>query len=566
MSSQSEPTVANADTAPTSITISLSGGGYRAAVFAAGSLLAVADSSLRPFVTSVSSVSGGSITSAVTVGGFAEPTIEMPDPMGQRVRLLAGLVQSRAIATESLLRLAKLIPLAPAAVLLLFLAFPDWRSTESVNVFTTSLLALLFTGMILFVFGGQMLTAFPRSWYAVQRAVESLVSHVRGTLESRAGTTLAEISEDESTRRIFCTTDLSEGSHVYFTPGRVLGPNVTGRDPSVFLADIVAASACFPGFRPLTFRRSELGLSGVDPVGPARVHHVGRRFLVGFAGFIGICAIASALTMRIVGPLSGNEDWADKIPILAGILLGGAILAGACAWSLRSQDNLALVDGGVCDNLGTAFALLAKDNRYPALANIAGTDQKGLILVVDASQPFTSLKPGWRGLGELVPLRVQGAQRSVLKLLGNANSAARKHVIQFLLSPGSPTTGAVVSIQQVPSQDDGQDYSDLTERTTRVKTTLDALANEVVRDLLLQSYRLTQSVLVTHGVTLTVKRSEEQLNLLAEPNAGEIAMIYEQAKGPYARKDNKATRNGTVATVLLGFVITFCLMAWAILR
>lgn len=377
--------------------------------------------------------------------------------MGQRVRLLAGLVQTRVIATEYLISMLKPLPLGLAALLLLFLAFPDPRE-ESQKVIWFA--AFILSG-VFFLFATHSplaLTAIPRSWYAVQRAVETLVSQVRGTIGSRAGTTLEDIAQDESTRRIFCTTDLSSGSHVYFTPGHILTPDGTGRNPNVFLSDVVTASACFPGFRPVVFRRTELGLSGIPPARQPRVHHYGRRLLVGLAGFIGVGVILSALAMRLAGPLSDNENWRSTVPIFAAMVLGGAAMASLCARTLWVRDDLTLVDGGVCDNLGTAFALLAQDTRYPDLPRIAGTDKPGLILVVDASQPFTAPEPGWRGFGELIPLRLRGAQRTVLKLLGNANSMARKRAIQLLLSPGFSSAGAIVSIEQIPELGHGQDW------------------------------------------------------------------------------------------------------------
>ncbi|MFE1500457.1 hypothetical protein ACFW89_36015, partial [Streptomyces albidoflavus] len=381
---RSEPSAGGSSGAPARIALSLSGGGYRATIFAAGAMLAVADSSLRTCVTSVSSVSGGSIASAVTVGGFAEPSDEDPDPMGRRVRLLAGLVQTQEIPTENLISLAKKVPQGLTVMLLVAFVYPGWRTPPEPQFAVFGLL-MLFAIIWCTRYGTTSLNAFSASWYAVQRAVETLLWHARGASGSSHGTTLAEIAADEETRRIFCATDLSTGSHVYFTPGRVLTPTEVGRDPNVFVADVVAASACFPGFRPVVFQRAELGLSDGTPPDQPRRHHVGRRWLVGFGAAIGLSTAAAGVILRIFGPL--DAGWAGLF--LAALLLvyGGAV-AMFCARALWIRGDLTLVDGGVCDNLGPAFALLSKDDRYPQLPKLAGADVPGLMLVVDASNLF----------------------------------------------------------------------------------------------------------------------------------------------------------------------------------
>jgi hypothetical protein len=75
----------------TPVVVSLSGGGYRAAAFAAGTLLALHDSALRENVVSISSVSGGSLASALTCGAFNNVAHSSGDPMGDRVRVLTDL-------------------------------------------------------------------------------------------------------------------------------------------------------------------------------------------------------------------------------------------------------------------------------------------------------------------------------------------------------------------------------------------------------------------------------------------------------------------------------------------
>jgi hypothetical protein len=543
---------------PQCLTVSLSGGGYRATAFAAGAMLAVADSSLCARVASVSSVSGGSITSAVTVGGFRAPSDEDPDPMGRRVRLLAGLVQSRAIRTEALLGYG----LAPLFVLgfLIVAVFvmPQWLTLDEP--------AFLFALVFAFVGGGFLaVTAFPHSWYAVQGVVETLVVEARGSAASRHGTELAEIAHDDGTRRIFCATDLASGSHVYLTPGRVLGPDESGRDPCVYLTDVVAASACFPGFRPIVFHRHEVGLTGTPCTAGPRRHRAGTRVLLGIMGVLGLLAAFTAVALRILGPL--DDGWKDLAVAVAVLLIGGgiAILSGRILWI---PDNLILVDGGVCDNLGAAFALLAKDDRYPELPRIAGADTPGLMLVIDASKPFTPADGSFSGLGELIPLRIRGAQRSVLKLLGNANASARKHVIQLLLNTDGPTTGAVVAITDVPGPSDGLDWPEVVKRTQATPTTLDQLDVQTTRDLVLQAYRLTHAVLVAHGVEINKVRSGNDINDLVGGTVPlTVREILGRGKGPYARQVVRVRRiSQAVHLTLSAAVVTGVGWWWLAVR
>jgi hypothetical protein len=520
---------------PSRLSVCLSGGGYRATAFGAGAMLAVADSALRGHVASVSSVSGGSITSAVTVGGFETSRDDEPDPMARRVRLLAGLVQSQAIRTEGLLGYGLAPFLVVAVIVVGLFAMPQWLTLEDPS--------FLFAVVFSIVFGGFLaVTAVPDSLYAVQAAVETLVAEALGTPTAKSGTSLFDIGGFETTRRIFCATDLSSGSHVYLAPRFVLAPGESGRDPHVYVADVVAASACFPGFRPLVFRRDEVGLAGPQTrmnASPRR-HRAGGRALLGLLGIIGLATVPVAVGTRILGPLDGG--WQDFF-LAALALVAGCALAFLSARALWTPGKLVLVDGGVCDNLGAAFALLSSDEHYPELPQLAGAEAPGLMLVVDASKPFVPSDSTVRGLGELVPLRLRGAQRSVLKLLGNANAAARKHVIQLLLDANGPTKGALIAITDVPPASDGLDWPEIAKQTQATPTTLSALDVETTRNLVLQAYRLTQAALVSHGVTMERVRSGNEINALVGGTVPQqVNEILDRRNGPYARQAVRVRR------------------------
>lgn len=623
MDESAEQSSTNAHT-PTRLTMSLSGGGYRATMFAAGAMLAVADSALRTGVASISSVSGGSITSAATLGGFQDPTEHDPDPMGRRVARLASLTQSAAIPTERVLNRAKIAFISLAIPFFYLLLNPlgtrpvvsdadpnPPRAAEDFLEFlrnSDTLLAQL--NWIAIVVPAILLISFPvvaalfaataiiQSWYAVQSVVETIAADARDVRQSPEGTKLRDVDIELEPRRIFCATDLSAGGHVYFTSHRVVAPGEEGRDPNVYLADVAAASACFPGFRPLVFRRAELGLNGSPIAGLRPRRHTNlKRLLIGMLGWAGVFVGVGALAMRVFGALPG---WVGLVGSLVCATVGTLAAFGSVGL-LRSSDDLVLVDGGVCDNLGAAFTLLSKDDRYSELPRIAGSDKAGLMLVIDASKPFTAMARNGTGLGDLIPLRIRGAQRSMVQLLGNANAAARKHVIEVALNSSGPVTGAIVSISAVPEpitdaaarweNDRKIDSVDLVDVTSKTPTTLDALPPSTVLSLVLQGYRLTQSALTKHGVHLTRIRTVRDIvnDVFLSPGSSSLARKYFDAfpsvdpkiagrlrkspdprgKGPYARRSRfiswvargvHVTVLGTVATAIVISYMAFAVV------
>lgn len=539
------------------ITVSLSGGGYRAALFSAGAMLALADSSARKDIASVSSVSGGSITAAVTIGGFTDPTADDPDPMGARVGLIAGLAQTDFIDTQAFLAGNKLFLWLIGIGLAIMFIVPTWdvgqKDPDVVTqpVFVGRIVTVLIALFVVLA-AGRILHAFQTSLYSVQSVVENLVSTALGAEDSTRGTTLADIDGVEHTRRIFCATDLSLGSHIYLTPGRVLSAGAVGVDPHVFLADVVAASACFPGFRPIVFTRAELGLQGSPRPGAPRVHRAGARLLIGAAGFVGLAGVVVAVILRMLAPYNGEviDPW---LPIV--LVVAGALVVVVSARILTLRERVVLVDGGVCDNLGAAFTLLAEDERYPDLHTIAGTDAGGAMLVVDASKPFSELDVASRSMVSLLPLRIRGAQRSVLQLMGNANSVARKQAIQLLLQRGIPFVGDVISIQDAP-ESAGEAGAHLAARNAATPTTLAALERDTVRRLLLQSYRLTQEHLERRGVASLRRRTDADFDALVDAEVvTRVAASMAKPPGPYGRTKRRTSWIVNLSVVVGGALV-----------
>jgi hypothetical protein len=474
-------------------------------MFAAGALLAVADSNARAAVSSVSSVSGGSIASAVSVGGFAERSQQDPDPMGRRVRLLGELVRTRRIATERILHETA----GWVGTYAVLLAVGGFALVGAPDDGTFALTLAIIAALVLLVALFGIAQALTDSWYSVQAAVETLVGAGVPSVR-RDGMSMSKLREIESSpTRIFCATDLNEGTHAYITSGGVVHAGVAcDKPPNVHLADVVAASACFPGFRPIEFRSDELYPTTSKA---ARIRPIGARILLGFGASLGVAIIAVAIAMRVIGPLDGHP-WTDAFTALfiAGAGYGILCIFAAC---LPFTENVPLVDGGVYDNLGAAFTLLAEDPRYaPSLENSAGMSGNSFMIVVDAGKPFSKSDQFgffWR----LVPLRLRAARRSVIQLIGNANGTARKQVITQTFQSKDGPAGRIVSIEGMPELDhhDDVNWEHVRETTSTTPTTLDALDWTRTWYLVLHGYRMTHEALRAGGWDIETPRTATEI-------------------------------------------------------
>lgn len=208
------------------IGVALSGGGHRAALFGLGVLLYLVDAGKNREVTSIASVSGGSLTNGVVAqsSNFRQTNAEA---FTHVARGFASTIVGKGTlwATPlTKLYLVVLLLAAAAPVAVWFLPLAMWFR------------ALLFV-LLLFAFG--------------------IVAQLRGVVCERAfgrmlyspsgrPTRLAQVNDDLD--HIFCATDLHAGEHVYFS-GRFVcsyryGFGVPGNLP---LHTVVQASAAYPG-------------------------------------------------------------------------------------------------------------------------------------------------------------------------------------------------------------------------------------------------------------------------------------------------------------------------------
>lgn len=213
------------------IAVAFSGGGHRACVFALGALLYLADAGKTKHVTSVSSVSGGSLAN-----GAVAQDLDLTTASAEQVEQAVGRVARRVTGLGTVFG-AALTWLYLVVLVLLVVA-------ASV---VPCLLSLDLAWKILLCLGGLLVAA----WFAGLRGHVTALAFGR-TLFTREGsrTRLGEIHD--AVDHVICATDLHAGEHVYFSKRFVYAYRFgLGRPGKTRLDKAVAASAAFPGVFPV---------------------------------------------------------------------------------------------------------------------------------------------------------------------------------------------------------------------------------------------------------------------------------------------------------------------------
>ena len=228
-----------------SLALSLSGGGHRATLFVLGALMYLVDAKANAEVTSIASISGGSLTN-----GFVGQTVDFRNTNGAEFReRVAG-----PLATQ----IAK-------------------SGTLFAPLFTKLYLAVLIVvGILIFVIPA--LVAVP--WYIklliffLGTIVWGWIFAARGRVCAKAfdttlfspngrSTTLADVKKKDLDH-VICATEFRSAEQVYFAADFVysyaLGCGVPG---NMLLAQAVQASAAFPGgFPPSTLPTKQHNFTG----------------------------------------------------------------------------------------------------------------------------------------------------------------------------------------------------------------------------------------------------------------------------------------------------------------
>jgi predicted acylesterase/phospholipase RssA len=274
-----------------SFSVALSGGGHRAALFGLGVLLYIAEAGRNRSVTSIASVSGGSITN----GFFAQRPVAYDTASGENVAEAARDLTSIIVRRGSLLgrQLNNLI-LLPVAVLILI----GWvvlaldaplglrvAIASGIGAAAGGVLAISFRGwlarlyivlLVLSLFwavGGPWLIPWPAPvrflvtvatlavWIWLVARLRSWVCEkaFEQTFFTRGGKPVLVSDIQGGLDHIFCATELQSSEQLYFSKDFVYGYRYgVGKPGMTTLARAVQASACLPfAFAPRWFRRAD---------------------------------------------------------------------------------------------------------------------------------------------------------------------------------------------------------------------------------------------------------------------------------------------------------------------
>jgi hypothetical protein len=226
--------------------IAMSGGGHRASLFGLGALLYLADAGLNAEVTSMASVSGGSLTNGYVGARLDYITTSGPE-FGEAVKPLVkrcavqGTVQW---APEAVALVAGIVLGVLVAVAAWFLPVPGWLR-----------LVVCLLGLVL------ALALLEARSVVADRIFRRLL------FSAPDGSTIRLADLHPSVTHVLCATEVQSKVHAYlsraFAYSYEYGTSTgAGRLP---LSTAVQASACFPGgFPPRSLAAAKLGFTAPD--------------------------------------------------------------------------------------------------------------------------------------------------------------------------------------------------------------------------------------------------------------------------------------------------------------
>lgn len=366
--------------------IALSGGGHRATVFGLGALLALVDAELNQQVTSISSVSGGSIANGVLMTGPDYGTVDRT-AFEEHVRpplrsiasrgVLLGGIRRPAPATAMYLRLLVVVLLLGALSFIgvLFFAIANlWAAMVVSAVIGLGCLAL--------------------GWWLIrQRSVRTERAIDKELLGGKL-VTLADVQRAASkVHHVICTTELQSGDAYYFTNRAVYGYKFGGSTDActVPLATAAQASASVPGaFAPRKVKLSDLGRGPVKVTNSkgeqtevseivlndgGTYDNMADQWEYGYPGRLKSWPMLAEIQPErgsLIVVVNGSGGWHDMQPIKAGLGFGDE-LAGL----LRSQ--------GVQYDVSTARRRQALFDRFNDTDNTADKVMSGVFVQITDS-------------------------------------------------------------------------------------------------------------------------------------------------------------------------------------
>ncbi|MEO5825122.1 MAG: patatin-like phospholipase family protein [Gemmatimonadales bacterium] len=234
----------NAETSRPSISIALSGGGHRASLFGLGALMYVVDAGRAKDVTSIASVSGGSLTNGVIAQSLDFQATDSSSFENEVVRPLASRIANRGTVFSAAITRAYIGVLLAGLVIVLAPFVMLERSVG--DRLAVSLLLIAIWG-----------------WpFGLRSRICSLA--FRTTLFAPGGRTTLLRNIKKRVTHVFCATELRTAQSLYFSGDFVYAHAMgVGIPDDIPLHEAVQASANFPGgFPPLRLPASRHQFNG----------------------------------------------------------------------------------------------------------------------------------------------------------------------------------------------------------------------------------------------------------------------------------------------------------------
>jgi predicted acylesterase/phospholipase RssA len=326
----------NKDTTDSSIAVALSGGGHRASIFGLGVLIYLYEIHKNQSVTSISSVSGGSITNGY-IGKECNFRNVTPDKFQQITSYLWNrLTSSGIVYAASITKIYSFFLLLLLSVFsLISLCFLGLFVTDilgiNINCSLTKHLSLI-TLLILF---------FPLVWLLSIRGkiCRKAFAEILFSTQNKHALLLNSLSSD-NINHIICATELHADQHIYFSSNFVYSyPCGFGSSESTTLAEAVQASAAFPPLLPpIKIKSSSFHFTGGQSDIPHELiltdggvyNNMGEQWIVGLQERkerssdikkVAFDADIILLVNSTAGIKHTPMSWFDKIPLLGEVTM-----------------------------------------------------------------------------------------------------------------------------------------------------------------------------------------------------------------------------------------------------
>ena len=294
--------------------VAISGGGHRASLFGVGALLYLADAGLNAQVTSIASVSGGSLTNGY-VGAHLDYTAVSGPEFSDAVKPLVkrcGVQGTVEWAPEAVALLVGIGLGLVLAVVAWFLPVETWLR------------------LVLFLVGLALALALIEA-----RSVVADRVFRRLLFTKPDGTSIRLKDLRTPVTHVMCATEVQSKVHAYFSRAFAYSYEygVSTGAGDLQLSTAVQASACFPGgFPPRSLSASKLGFTAANRttlwlVDGGVYDNMGeqwaQRFASRMAGNAELAAVAGAAPDNLlVVNASAREGWSSASALMRAPLLG----------------------------------------------------------------------------------------------------------------------------------------------------------------------------------------------------------------------------------------------------